>query len=126
MKKELQDEEDVRLLVRTFYNKVLNDQLIGPFFDHARKHHWEKHMEVMDKFWCNIIFFTGDYTGNPLEVHLTMHHFKPLSKDKFDRWVNLFCYTVDKLFTGPKAELAKRRAKAIAEVMQIKILTPDP
>ena len=88
MKKELQDEEDVKLLVRSFYTKVQDDPLLSPFFSHVLTNHWQKHMEVMEKFWSNIIFFTGEYTGNPLAVHQNLHQFRPLSRDKFDRWIN--------------------------------------
>lgn len=124
MKKKLQDEDDVRLLVRSFYNKVLKDEMLSPYFAHALLNNWEKHLEVMDRFWSNIIFFTGNYTGNPLQVHHTLHRFMPLDKEKFARWLQLFMSTVDELFSGEKAELVKQRANAIAQVMQFKILSP--
>ncbi|MEJ7676618.1 MAG: hypothetical protein WKG06_01825 [Segetibacter sp.] len=51
-----------------------------------------------------------------------MHHFKKLQRKDFERWLQLFNKTVDDLFEGEKAELAKQRALSIATVMQIKIL----
>jgi hypothetical protein len=40
----------------------------------------------------------------------------------FQQWVHLFTSTVDELFAGEKALLAKQRAVSISTVMQIKIL----
>ena len=122
MKKGLQTEADVSLLVRSFYSKVLKDDMLSPFFAHALKNNWEKHLQVMDRFWSNVIFYTGDYAGNHLQVHHTLHSFMPLDKEKFDRWLQLFISTVDELFSGDKAEQVKQRAYAIAQVMQVKIL----
>ena len=122
MKKKIENFEDVQLLVRSFYNKVLEDEMLYPFFSYVKKHHWDKHLDVLDNFWNNILFYSGDYYGNPLEVHRTMNHFSRLESKNFDRWIKLFNETVDELFEGEKAELAKQRAFSIATVMRIRIL----
>jgi hemoglobin len=63
----------------------------------------------------------GRYDGNPMKIHLDLHFQEPLTKAHFDRWLAHFNSTVDELFEGPKAHLAKERALSIATVMQIKI-----
>lgn len=87
-----------------------------------KNNHWDKHLQVLYSFWNNMLFYTGGYYGNPLEVHKTMHHFKKLQRKHFDCWLQLFNETVDDLFEGEKAELAKQRALSIATIMQLKIL----
>jgi hemoglobin len=125
MKKEIENLEDVQLLVRSFYNKVLEDKMLSPFFAFVRKHHWEKHLEVLDAFWNNVLFYSGNYNGNPLQVHSTLHRFSKLASKDFDRWLQLFDETVDELFEGEKAAIAKQRAHSIATIMRIKILRED-
>lgn len=125
MKKEIEDVKDVQLLVRSFYNKVLKDEKLGHYFSYAFEHHWDKHLETLDRFWNNLLFFSGGYEGNPMQVHKTLHHFKRLDKAAFDRWIQLFLQTVDELFEGEKAELARQRAYSIATMMQLKILHPE-
>ena len=125
MKKELETFEDVQLLVRSFYNKVLEDEMLSHFFSYVKQHHWNKHLAVLDTFWNNVLFYSGDYYGNPLQVHTTLHHFSKLKNKDFDRWLQLFTETVDELFEGEKAELAKQRAMSIATIMRIKILHAD-
>src|SRR5215210_1838554 len=122
MKKKIKRFEDVQLLVRSFYNKVLKDEMLSRFFFYVKNHHCDKHLEVLDGFWNNVLFYAGGYYGNPLEVHKTMHHFTNLKNEDFDRWLKLFNETVDELFEGEKAELAKQRAFSITTIMRIKIL----
>ncbi len=125
MKKEIENTEDVRLLVTSFYNKVLKDDMLSPFFSYVKNNHWDKHLKVLESFWNNILFYTGGYYGNPLEVHKKLHYFKTLGRKDFERWLQLFNETVDDLFAGEKAELAKQRALSIATVMQMKVLLQD-
>src|SRR5215217_266733 len=113
MKKKIESFEDVQLLVRSFYEKVLQDEMLSPFFSYVKDNRWEKHLEVLDHFWNNILFYSGGYYGNPLEVHKTLHHFSHLTSENFDRWLHLFNANVDELFYGEKAELAKQRALSI-------------
>lgn len=57
-----------------------------------------------------------------MEVHSKLNkkiHFK---KEYFSEWLLLFCSSVDKLFEGNIAELAKTRAKSIAAVMEFKMI----
>lgn len=118
MKKDLESLNDIEILVNDFYKKVKTDPTIGPLFTNIN---WDRHLPVMYQFWDNAIFFSGGYNGNPLKTHQHLHQVFPLSKQHFDVWLSLFTSTVDELFSGEKAELAKQRATSIATVMQIKI-----
>lgn len=122
MKKDIANKEDIELLINSFYQKVKADDLIGFIFNEKIKIHWEKHLPVMYGFWENVLFYTGSYEGNPLQVHQHINQIVPLSKKHFIRWNKLFDATVDELFEGAKATLAKQRAASISTVMQIKIL----
>jgi len=122
MRKKIESFEDVQLLVRSFYNKVLKDEMLSPFFTYVKNNHWDKHLEVFDNFWYNILFYAGDYAGNPSHVHTTLHYYSKIESKNFDRWLQLFFETIDELFEGDKADLAKQRALSIARIMRTKIL----
>jgi hemoglobin len=122
MKRDIESKKDIELLVDTFYSKVQADDLIGYIFTDIAKVNWEKHLPVMYNFFENMLFYTGSYTGNPMELHNHISRLFPLTKAHFARWELLFTQTVDELFTGEKATLAKQRAKSISAVIQIKIL----
>ena len=75
----------------------------------------------MFDFWENTLFYTGSYSGNPMKLHQKLHQMFTLTAKHFSQWVQLFTTTVDELFEGEKAELAKQRAISISAVMQTKI-----
>lgn len=122
MKKDIVSGKDIELLVNEFYNKVKTDETIGFIFTDIAHVNWEKHLPVMYDFFENMLFYTGTYTGNPMEIHKHLNGVFPLTEAHFRQWVNLFSNTVDELFEGTTANLAKQRVKSISTVMQIKIL----
>jgi hemoglobin len=123
MKKDIESKEDIKNLVNAFYEKVKADAIIGYIFTDIAKVNWEKHLPVMYDFWENTLFYTGTYEGNPMELHKHLHRLMPLTTEHFNQWTKLFTSSVDALFKGKNANLAKQRAISIATVMQIKILT---
>ena len=125
IKNDIRNRDDIKLLVDRFYEKVKKDGVIGYIFNDVVKVNWERHLPVMYDFWDNAIFYSGTYNGNPLKTHAHLHKVAPLSHEHFTHWVTLFQETVDELFSGEKAGLAKQKAGSIAKVMELKVLPPS-
>ncbi len=121
MKNDISSREDILLFVDTFYDTINNDEILGYIFNNIAKVNWVKHLPVMYDFWENALFYTGTYSGNPILSHTHLHRLFPITKVHFDHWNFLFKQTIDNLFEGEKAELAKQRALSISIVLQIKI-----
>ena len=122
IKKDIQNRADIELLVNVFYAKVLADDMLGKIFQDTANMNWSTHFPAMYNFWENIILFTGTYEGNPMLLHTHLHHITPLNEAHFDQWNLLFISTVDGLFEGKKAGLAKQRAISISNIMREKLL----
>jgi hemoglobin len=122
MKRDLRNREDIEKLVNNFYDVVKNDSKIGYLFTAIAQVNWEFHLPKMYSFWENVIFFTGDYDGNPMEKHKELNGKSKLNEEHFQHWNILFCKTVDSLFEGKKAEEIKLRAVKISEFMMIKAI----
>lgn len=122
MKHDILSKDDIACLVNSFYDKVKTDSLLGPYFNEKVKINWEKHLPVMYTFWDNVLFHTGSYVGNPMQIHKAIHDKYPMRIEYFQQWLKLFTATVDEHFAGNNAEAIKQRATSIATVMQIKIL----
>lgn len=112
---------DIVRLVDAFYERVREDDLIGPIFNDVAQVDWAAHLPKMYAFWESILFGTAGFKGNPMAVHRALALRVPLTSVEFDRWVTLFHQTVDALFAGPYAEDAKSRAVRIAATMQFHI-----
>jgi len=122
MKKDIRNRSDIELLVNTFYEKIKADKELGFIFQEVAHVNWSAHLPVMYDFWENIILYTGTYEGNPMNLHRHLHHITPLNENHFDQWNHLFSGTVDELFEGVNANLAKQRAISISVCMKEKIL----
>lgn len=121
MKTDIIARKDIILLIDKFYDTIRKDELLGTIFDDVAHVNWARHLPVMYDFWENTLFYTGSYSGNPVQNHRALNMKYPLTKEHFDHWIFLFNNTVDALFEGEKAELAKQRALSIATVLRIKI-----
>jgi hemoglobin len=119
---DIQNREDIEKLVNEFYQRVREDDSIGFIFNSVVSIDWHKHLPVMCDFWDNILFFSGKYTGNPMDLHKNLHCIRPISSKHFSRWLQLFTDTVDDFYTGEKAELAKQRAKSISMIIEEKLI----
>lgn len=119
MKRDITSSFDIEQLVNSFYDKLRSETSFAPHFVHIRD--WEAHLIVIRQFWENVIFYTGSYEGNPMELHQKLHENCPLTKKLFARWLTLFNTEVDRLFIGSNATTIKEKAKNIAIVMQVKI-----
>ena len=120
---DIESDQDVRLLVGRFYSRIREDAVLGFIFDDIAKVDWVAHIPTMCDFWETVLFQRPGYKGNPLLPHIVLdrrmraEHGNGIGPAEFERWITLFHSTVDELFAGPRAELAKRAASRIAEHM---------
>lgn len=118
-KKDIRDAADLELLIRNFYGRINANEHLREFFTHTD---WEAHIPVMIRFWENVLFFSGGYTGNPMQLHATIHKHRSINAKDFTIWLNLFYETADDLFDGPQVIQLKKKAKSISDIMQFKLL----
>ncbi|MEY4925611.1 MAG: hypothetical protein RI894_47 [Bacteroidota bacterium] len=111
---DLLNQNDVALLVKTFYSHAAADPLLSPHFEGID---WEHHYPRMIAFWAFILLEQPGFQGNVFDAHANL----PIDARHFKQWLLHFHNTVDVLFTGEKAELAKQRADSIATIFQHKI-----
>ena len=110
------DEAMIERLVRGFYDRVRDDDLIGPVFN-ARITDWEPHLHQMFAFWSSVALMSGVYHGQPMRKHLPL----PIDAGHFDRWLALFEATARELCPPKAAEHFIERARRIAESLELGI-----
>ena len=120
--KDIERREDIFLLVSTFYGKVRKDALLGPIFNSIITD-WPKHLNHLTDFWESNLFFEKNYHGNPLQKHAEvdakMGH--TINEMHFGVWLNLWFETIDDLFHGEVAQIAKNRARNMGTFLHLKI-----
>lgn len=114
MKKDIANTEDVALLVRTFYNNLLQLEEIKPVFAGVDV---EAHMPHMIAFWEFVLLDKEGYTTNVFDKHVNL----PLKEEHFRLWLETFANTIHSLFEGPKADMAISRANSVGYSFQHKL-----
>ncbi|MDO5751518.1 group III truncated hemoglobin [Arthrobacter sp.] len=113
-RKDISSREDILTLVETFYTRAFADDLIGRIFTDVVHMDLPRHMPIMADFWQTVLFKAGLYSRNALKIHFDVHAREPLTLEHFNRWLQVWTNTVDELFSGEKAEMAKVQAHLIA------------
>jgi len=115
--KDINSIDDVKLLVDTFYQKVRENELLGPIFNGVIKDRWPEHLEKMYRFWQTVLLEDHTYFGSPFPPHAML----PVEKKHFDTWLGLWHGTIDSFFVGEKANEAKWRGDKMAVMFLSKI-----
>ncbi|MCD6066301.1 MAG: hemoglobin [Bacteroidetes bacterium] len=113
-KRDIESRADIEKMVRTFYDSVTKDPEIGHFFAHVD---FEHHFPRMFDFWAFILLDEAGFTGNVFDKHMNLG----IESKHFPVWLRHFNTTVDSLFEGEKANLAKQRAEVIAYSFDAKL-----
>lgn len=123
MKKDIENRDDIYILVKSFYVKLMNDEVMRHFFiEFEKPEHLEIHLKTLVDFWDNILFYTGEYRKNAMQPHIDLQQKMPFQEIHFNHWLSSFNKSVDEHFSGEMAHAAKTRALSIATVMKFKIL----
>lgn len=106
---------DVERLVRAFYGKAMSDPIIGWLFTDVARLDLEEHVPQIASFWETVLLGVKSYSGTPFEPHARLHAKANLRAGHFGRWLALWIETVDELFAGEHAELAKAHALRVSQ-----------
>ena len=121
--RDIENREDCERLVRTFYSRALEDPLIGWLFTDVARLDLEAHVPVIASFWETILLGARSYGGGAFAPHAALHMRAPLRAAHFERWLVLWSATVDELFAGERAELAKAHAQRVAHAFHGRLQT---
>ena len=120
-KQDITSRQDIETFVVEFYERVKRDPDIGHIFTKVIAMDWEHHIPLITDFWETILLDNPVYRKKAMEKHFDVNRIYPLKENHFVAWLNLFNATVDHFFAGPVAELAKKRARSIADIMLLKM-----
>lgn len=122
VKLELDNRANINLLVKTFYNKVRQDELIGDFFNKTIND-WPHHFEQLTDFWEGNLLMKPIFRGRPGAKHIMVdRNFDgAIERKHFNRWLELWFETLDEGFTGDNVDTAKQIAGRAAMMFLGKI-----
>ena len=114
IKPDIKDKTDIELMIRAFYGSLLTNEIIKPVFANTD---FEAHMPHMIAFWSFVLLDEEGYKTNVFDKHVNLG----IKEEHFEIWLHHFEKTINDLFDGEKAELAKQRAQTIAFTFKTKL-----
>ena len=115
--KTLDDRSDIVLLVNTFYERIRQDDLLGPIFNsHIEEDQWPEHLDKLTDFWETNLFGVARFKGSPTAKHLQVDENLDYGVEQthFGRWLQLWFQTINELFKGENAIRAQEAARRMA------------
>ena len=123
---DIADRADCERLVRVFYGRALTDPVIGFIFVDVAHLELEEHVPRITAFWETILLGAQSYGGGAFRPHAILNMKVRLRAGHFERWLWLWRTTVDELFAGERAELAKTHAERVARAFHARLQMAAP
>lgn len=108
------NEAVIETVVRTFYDRVRQDAILGSIFE-SHIVDWESHLQNMFSFWSSVMLHTNRYNGRPMPKHVVL----PIDATHFQRWLQIFQTTVGELCLEEDASLFMKKARQIAHSLEM-------
>ena len=115
--RDITTDNDVGALVRSFYRYAIPDPLLGPVFERFGVY-WPRHLPKLVAYWEHVLLDRPGLATNTIGVHGGVQRVAPFGPEHVARWVELWEETVDDLYVGPVAELAKTRARQVGRALE--------
>ena len=114
-RRDIETRADCERLVLAFYEKAMADPVIGFIFVDVARLDLAAHAPRITSFWETILLGEKTYDGSPFAAHVPLHAKVDLKQGHFERWLGLWFGTVDELFAGERANLAKVHALRVGQ-----------
>lgn len=127
--KEIENREDVSQLVHAFYDKIREDDELGPIFNaHLDEKTWPPHLEKLTDFWETTLFGIRKFKGNPPSAHARVDHNMNhgITQEHFAQWIRLWFTTIDERFEGKLADRAKNAARRMSTGLYLAVWNSRP
>lgn len=95
----------------SFYEKAIEDDILGPYFTHElgddmASEDWVHHIDLLADFWLAKILGEKTYKGNFIGAHIKLPQ---ISRESFARWLELFSVSVDEVYISEIADVFKEK-----------------
>ena len=118
---DIENEQDVKLFLDAFYEKVKVDETIGYIFNDVANLNWDDHMPKIYAFWEALLLGKPGFGGDVMGMHIRLNQKEKLTTEHFDRWIKLFSETVTSMYAGTKVNEALNRANIIRSTIEFNI-----
>ena len=114
--------QEIDAVVITFYERVRNNEILGPVFFESLPpmgNVWQEHEEKIAAFWRNAILFERGFDGNPQRTHQMREGVMP---EHFAVWLDLFDEVLYEKLTKEQADAWSALAHRIGQGLRMGVV----
>lgn len=109
--------ENLKSLMRIFYNKAINDENLSEFFtiefgEDINSIEWEEHINLLSDFWLAMLLNHKTYGGKASGRHFGIAN---LTRESFIQWMGLFSVSVDEVYVPEISAELKQKGMLLSE-----------
>jgi hemoglobin len=112
--RDIETRSDLRAFVDAFYARLLGDPRVAPLFVTLDL---DVHLPILVDFWAMVLLGESSYSRNAFQKHVPL----AIEDRHFAIWLGHFESSLDAMFSGERAQLAKLRAQGIAAMFRSKL-----
>ncbi len=121
------DRGSIERMVRSFYEMLIKDDLVGPFFikalgDDLKNDKWYDHFRTLDNFWLMMMTGERGYMGDPFLPHVFIGR---LTEETFERWLELFNKHIHEHFIPEIADKFYKKSEILAKQFMVQLEIGD-
>ena len=115
----------IDMFVHSFYNKLLNDELMAPVFLTHANIDILAHLPTISLYWQKMLWGDRQYDNHTMNIHRSVHANHPFEAQHFHRWFYYFEQTAAESFSGTFTDRALDIAQKVITNMKKQMLTPS-
>ena len=121
--RDLDSAEEIFELVTRQYADVVQDDLLAGYFTFGEGFmDWQALIGTVADYWNHVLLYAPGYEIDTIDHHRAINDEHPFAPELFDRWLQIFHDTVDGGWSGPTADIAKKRGTGMARAMANRLL----
>lgn len=122
--RDIDSPEEIFEMVTRQYADIVQDDMLGPHFAPRSGHQadWRALIGSITDYWNHALLYAPGYEIDAIERHRPAHERSSFTPELFDRWLQIFYDTIDGGWSGPNAEIAKKRGSGMAWAMANRLL----
>lgn len=112
---DLDSVEQIDRFVRLFYQRLLTDDTLAPYFTDVAGISLASHLPLISAYWQKMLLGDSRYQRHTMARHRQLHARRALGGAQHEAWLGHFFAVTQAHFSGPKTDQARRIAARVMD-----------
>ncbi|MDF1820261.1 MAG: group III truncated hemoglobin [Alcanivoracaceae bacterium] len=120
---DLDTAEHIDRFVHLFYQRLLADPSLAPYFTEVAGISLEAHLPLISAYWRKMLLGEAGYQRHTMARHRQLHARRALGGAQHEAWLGHFFAVAEAHFSGPKTDRARHIAARVMDNLYQQLAT---